>query len=111
MRQARAVLHPEAIQFAHVFTAEILEEVPAHQLVAQRHEDPLLHLLAADGQAIGARAARACAEARQYMTYPPPHSAHFVRPEKRYFGRRARLNCLGLPFDDARRISSCRAFT
>ncbi len=26
---------------------------------------------------------------RQDITYPPRHSAHFVRPEKRYFGRRA----------------------
>src|SRR5205809_7827298 len=45
------------------------------------------------------------------MTYPPPYSAHFVRPEKRYFGRRARLNRFGSPFDVTRRISTCRAFT
>ena len=41
---------------AHVLAAEILEEVSAHQLVAQRSQDPLLHLLAVDRQAIGARA-------------------------------------------------------
>src|SRR5688572_26429395 len=57
------------------------------------------------------RAPKHARRSRQYMTYPPPHSAHFVRPEKRYFGRRARLNCLGSPFDATRRISACRAFT
>ena len=45
------------------------------------------------------------------MTYPPPHSAHFVRPEKRYFGRRAWLNRFESPFEVTRRISTCRAFT
>ena len=58
MSQARAVLHPQAIQLAHVLTAEVLEQIAAHQLIAQRHENSLLHLLAADGQAIGARAAQ-----------------------------------------------------
>ena len=43
--------------------------------------------------------------------YPPPHSAHFVSPEKRYFGRRARLKCFGSPFDAARRIATWRVFT
>ena len=38
------------------------------------------------------------------MTYPPPHSPHFVRPENRYFGRRAWLNRCGSPFDATRRI-------
>ena len=46
---------------------------------------------------------------RQYITYPPPHSAHCVRPEKRYFGRRAWLNRFGSPLDVTRRISSWRA--
>ena len=53
------------MQLAHVLTTEILEQVAAHQLVAQGHEDPLFHLLAADGQPVAAGAARARAETRQ----------------------------------------------
>jgi hypothetical protein len=34
VRQARAVLHAQAIQLAHVLPAEVLEQIPAHQLVA-----------------------------------------------------------------------------
>jgi hypothetical protein len=48
-----------------------LEQVSAHQLVAKCHEDPFFHLLAADGQAIGARASRASPEASQ--TVAPVH--------------------------------------
>jgi len=55
-RQSRAMLHPQSVQLAHVLSAEVLEEVPAHQLVAKCDEDPFLHLLTADGQAIGAGA-------------------------------------------------------
>jgi len=71
VRQARAVLHPQAIQLADVLSAEVLEEVPPHQLVAQRHQHAFFHLLAADGQAIGARASRASPEAGQ--TVAPVH--------------------------------------
>jgi hypothetical protein len=56
-REARAMLHPQSIQLAHVLSAAVLEEVPAHQLVAKRDEDPFLHLLAADGQAVRAHPA------------------------------------------------------
>jgi hypothetical protein len=34
VRQARTMFHPQAIQLPHVFTAEVLEQVSAHQLVA-----------------------------------------------------------------------------
>ncbi len=57
------------------------------------------------------RAPKHAKRSRQYITYPPPHSAHFVRPENRYFGRRVWLNRFGSPFDATRRISTCRAFT
>ena len=53
------------------------------------------------------RAPKHASRSRQYITYPPPHSAHFVRPEKRCFGRRAWLNRFGSPFDVTRRISAC----
>ena len=43
------MLHPQSIQLAHVLSAEVLEEVPAHQLVAKCDEDPFFHLPAADG--------------------------------------------------------------
>jgi hypothetical protein len=33
------------------------------------------------------RAAKHARRSRQYITYLPPHSAHFVRPGKTYFGR------------------------
>ena len=59
------MLHPQAIQLPHVLTAEVLEQVAAHQLVAQCHENAFFHLLAADRQAIGARATGTRAEARQ----------------------------------------------
>ena len=92
-RQSRAMLHPQSIQLAHVLSAEILKQVPAHQLLAERDDNPRLDLLAADGQAFVQvprdRASKHASRSRQYMKYPPPHSAHFVRPEKRYFGRRA----------------------
>ena len=65
VRQTCAMLHPQPIQLAHVLAAEVLEQVAAHQLVAQCHENAFFHLLAADGQAIGARASRASAEAGQ----------------------------------------------
>jgi hypothetical protein len=45
------------------------------------------------------------------MTYPPPHSPHFVSPENRNFGRLPRLNREGSPFDVIRRMAACRAFT
>ena len=45
--------------------AEVFEQIPAHQLVAQRHEDPLLHLVAVDRQAIATRASRPSAKAGQ----------------------------------------------
>ena len=51
------MLHSQAIQLANVLAAEVLEEIPAHQPVAESHEYSLFHLLAADGQAIGADAA------------------------------------------------------
>jgi hypothetical protein len=56
-RQSRAMFHSQPIQLAHVFVAEVLEQVPAHQLLAERRENPLLHLLAADGQTVRAGAA------------------------------------------------------
>jgi hypothetical protein len=72
MRQAGAVLHAQPIQLAHVLAAEILEEVSAHQLVAQRHQDPLLHLLAADRQVLvhvpRDRAPKHARRSRQYIT-------------------------------------------
>ena len=39
------MLHPQTIQLAHVFLAEVLEEVPPHQLVAQCDEDAFLEVL------------------------------------------------------------------
>jgi hypothetical protein len=36
---ARAMLHPQAIQLAHVLAAEVLEEITPHQLVAKRAQD------------------------------------------------------------------------
>jgi hypothetical protein len=60
---ARAMFHPQTIQLAYVLAAEVLEEITSHQLVAKRDQDALLHLLAADRQAIGARASRANSEA------------------------------------------------
>ena len=42
---------------ARELAAEVLEQVAAHQLVAQCHENAFLHFLAADGQAIRAGAA------------------------------------------------------
>ena len=45
------------------------------------------------------------------MTYPPPHSPHFVSPENRNFGRLARLNRAGSPFDVIRRMAAWRALT
>jgi hypothetical protein len=61
------MVHPQPIQLAHVFSTEVFEEIPAHQFVSERHENPLLHLLAADGQAIRASAAGSRAEAGQAM--------------------------------------------
>ena len=65
VRQTCAMFHPQAVQLAHVLAAEVLEQVAAHQLVAQCHENAFFHLLAADRQAVGARATRTRAEARQ----------------------------------------------
>jgi hypothetical protein len=59
------MLHSQPIQLADVLSTEVFEEIPAHQLVAARDENALLDLLAADGQAIGARATRPGAVARQ----------------------------------------------
>lgn len=59
------MLHAQPVQLAHVLSAEVLEQVSAHQLVAERHENPLLDLLAADRQAIGVRASRTSPEAGQ----------------------------------------------
>jgi hypothetical protein len=55
------MFHPQAIQLAYVLAAELLEEITP-QLVAKRDQDAFLHLLAADRQAIGARASRANSE-------------------------------------------------
>jgi hypothetical protein len=57
------VLHAKPIQLAHVFTAEVFEEVASHQLVAKRDEDALFDFLTTDGQAVGAGASGARAEA------------------------------------------------
>ena len=65
VRQTCAMFHSQAVQLPHVLPAEVLEQVAAHQLVAECHENAFFHLLAADGQAVGARATRARAEARQ----------------------------------------------
>jgi hypothetical protein len=46
-RQAGAMLHPQAIQLAHVLSAEVLEEISAHQLVAKCRENAFLYLLSA----------------------------------------------------------------
>ena len=43
------MLHSETIQLPHVLTAEVLEQVAAHQFVPKCHEDAFFHLLAADG--------------------------------------------------------------
>jgi hypothetical protein len=59
------MLHPQAVQLPHVLTTEILEQVSAHQLVAQCHENAFFDFLAADRQAIGAGATRTSAEARE----------------------------------------------
>jgi hypothetical protein len=55
-QESGAMLHPQPIQLAHVLSTEVFEEIPPHQLVAECDENPFFHLLAADGQAIGARA-------------------------------------------------------
>jgi hypothetical protein len=51
-----AMFQPQSIQLAHVLSAEVLEEVTAHQFVAKCDEDPFFDLLAADRESIGARA-------------------------------------------------------
>src|SRR5262245_46061287 len=50
-RESRSMLHSQSIQLAHVLEAEVLEQVPAHQLLAERDEHAFFHLLAADRQA------------------------------------------------------------
>ena len=52
----------------HVLSAEVLEVIPAHQLVAKRYEDPFFHLLAADGQPVRAITARAGTETREAVS-------------------------------------------
>src|SRR5262245_375509 len=59
------MLHSQPIQFANVLAAEVFEQVSAHQLVAKGYQDTLFHLLAADRQAISARASRAGPKAGQ----------------------------------------------
>jgi P-type Ca2+ transporter type 2C len=44
VRELGTVLHPEPVQLANVFFAEILEQVAAHQLVTERYQDSLLEL-------------------------------------------------------------------
>jgi hypothetical protein len=56
-RESRAMVNPQPIQLADVLAAEVLEQIAAHQLLAEGDEDAFLDLLAADGQAIGAAAA------------------------------------------------------
>jgi hypothetical protein len=59
------MLHSQSVQLAHVLATEVLEQVPAHQLVAEGHQDTLFHLLAADRQAVRARASGSRAETRE----------------------------------------------
>ncbi|HXW07775.1 MAG TPA: hypothetical protein VD833_21275 [Vicinamibacterales bacterium] len=59
------MLHSPPIQLAYVLAAEVLEQVPVHQLLAERNENPVLDLLAADGQTVRAGAARSGGEARE----------------------------------------------
>ena len=42
VRQTCAMFHPQAVQLPHVLAAEVLEQVAAHQLVAQCHENAFL---------------------------------------------------------------------
>lgn len=63
------MLHPQAIQFANVLAAEILEQIAAHQLVAERDKNSFFNLLAAGGNAIRAGAARSRFKAHQAIDF------------------------------------------
>jgi hypothetical protein len=56
------------------------------------------------------RAEKHDSRSRQYITYPPPHSAHFAGPENRNLGRRACLNFVRSPRFVIRRMAVCQAF-
>jgi len=64
------------------------------RLLLQRSKHARFDVVAAYGQAVVAGALVECAEARQpvapAMMKPESHTPHFVRPENRYCGRRAR---------------------
>jgi hypothetical protein len=42
------MLHSQPIQLTHVLSAEVFEEIAAHQLLAKSHQDELFHLRAAE---------------------------------------------------------------
>lgn len=46
-RDSSAMLHSHPIQLANILAAEVLKQIPAHQPVAESHENSLFHLLAA----------------------------------------------------------------
>jgi hypothetical protein len=39
------MLHSQAIQLAHVLAAEVLEQIPAHQFLAERNKNSFFNLL------------------------------------------------------------------
>ncbi len=80
------MLHSQSIELAHVLAAEVLEQIPAHQFLAERNQNPLLHLLAADGQAIRAGAAGARAETREAIA--PIHHVPAAATQRTSSGRR-----------------------
>jgi len=59
------MFHSQPVQLAHVLATELLEQVTAHQLVAERHEDAFFDFPAADRVAIGAGASCPSSEAGQ----------------------------------------------
>ena len=87
------MLHPQAINSRTYSPQKHLEMIPAHQLVAKSHDDALSTswrpMVRRFVHVPRERALKHARRSRQDITYPPRHSAHFVRPEKRYFGRRA----------------------
>jgi hypothetical protein len=92
-RQSRAMFHSQAIQLAHVFASEVLEESPAHQLLAKCNQDALLHFLAADRHSVGARATGSGAKAREAIApihhVPAAAFGALGQTGEEDFGRRA----------------------
>jgi hypothetical protein len=66
-RHSRSVLHPKPVHLLRELSAELVEEILAHQFLLKRSEHASLDFLAWNRQFVGARAAIARSEASQVL--------------------------------------------